>query len=221
MKIAIIDSGINPDHPHVGNVAGGISITPGGESEDYLDRLGHGTAVAGAIHEKAPDAELYAVKVFDRRLTTEFDVIIRAMEWSIRKRVDIISLSLGTRNPAHRERFEKVLTTGLIVVSAFEHKGQKVLPGSLDSVIGVTLDVDCPRDVYRIEMRGRRPVFRCSGYPRSIPGVPPSGNLNGISFAVANMTGFVARALAGCASPVALETKLMECAAECWTAAFP
>ena len=215
MKIAIIDSGINPDHPHVGNVAGGVSITSGGESEDYCDRLGHGTAVAGAIHEKAPDAELYAVKVFDRRLTAEFEALIRAIEWSIRKRVDIINLSLGTENPAHRERFERVLAAGLIVVSAFEHEGRKLLPGSLDSVIGVMLDRDCPRDVYRVEMRGRRPVFRCSGYPRSIPGVPPSRNLSGISFAVANMTGFVARALAGGASPVLLETVLAEDAAEC------
>jgi hypothetical protein len=214
MKIAIIDSGINQDHPHVGNVAGGIFITPGGESEDYLDRLGHGTAVAGAVHEKAPHAELYAVKVFDRRLRTEFDVIIRAIEWSIRKRVDIINLSLGTQNSSHRERFEAVLATGSIVVSAFEHNGQMLLPGALDSVIGVTLDADCPRDVYRVEMRGRRPVFCCSGYPRSIPGVPPSGNLNGISFAVANMTGFVARALAAGATPVLLETTLMGCAAE-------
>ena len=33
-----------------------------------------------------------------------------------------------------------------------------------------------------------------SGYPRSVPGVPPAKNLHGISFAVANATGFVARA---------------------------
>jgi len=37
-------------------------------------------------------------------------------------------------------------------------------------------------------------MFRASGYPRPVPGVPPARNLHGISFAVANMTGFVARA---------------------------
>ena len=36
--------------------------------------------------------------------------------------------------------------------------------------------------------------FAASGFPRSLPGVPPKRNLHGISFAVANMTGFVARA---------------------------
>ena len=37
-------------------------------------------------------------------------------------------------------------------------------------------------------------TFFASGYPRPLPGVPPARNLNGISFAVANMSGFVARA---------------------------
>jgi len=42
-----------------------------------------------------------------------------------------------------------------------------------------------------------RVEFSASGYARPIPGVPPERNLNGISFAVANMTGFVARACEG------------------------
>lgn len=39
-------------------------------------------------------------------------------------------------------------------------------------------------------------VARASGYPRPIPGVPPERNLKGISFAVANVTGVLARAMA-------------------------
>ena len=38
-----------------------------------------------------------------------------------------------------------------------------------------------------------------SGYPRDIPNVPRERNLKGISFAVANASGFVARALEACA----------------------
>ena len=34
-------------------------------------------------------------------------------------------------------------------------------------------------------------------YPRPIPGVPVEGNLNGISFAVANVTGMLARVAEG------------------------
>jgi hypothetical protein len=39
------------------------------------------------------------------------------------------------------------------------------------------------------------PVIVTSPYPRDIPGVPRERNVNGISFAVANASGFVARAL--------------------------
>ena len=38
-------------------------------------------------------------------------------------------------------------------------------------------------------------VFRASGFARPIPGIDPRRNLHGISFAVANMTGFLARAM--------------------------
>jgi Subtilase family len=199
MKIAIIDSGIHPDHPHVGGIAGGVAIA----SADHLDRLGHGTAVAAAIREKCPDAELYAVKVFDRRLSANIHVIIRALEWCATNRMDLVNLSLGTANPAHRAAFELALSNALLVVSAAE-----LLPGSLPQAIGVAPDPDCPRDAYRY----REAIFYASPYPRSIPGVPPEHNLHGASFAVANMTGFVARALAH-TPPAAIRAELIARAA--------
>jgi hypothetical protein len=183
MKIAIIDSGIHPGHPHVGEVAGAVEITLTGDSNDAIDRLGHGTAVAGAIREKAPDAELYAVKVFDRRLTANIDVILRALAWCRDHHMDLVNLSLGTENPAHRESFLRVLGDDLLVISA-----ANVLPGSLPQVIGVLPDPDCPRDAFRYHDG----VFHASPYPRPIPGVPVDRNLHGTSFAVANMTGLVA-----------------------------
>jgi hypothetical protein len=187
MRIAIIDSGIHPGHPHVGEVAGGVAITLSGESEDIIDRLGHGTAVAGAIREKAPQAELYAVKVFDRRLTANIGVILRALAWCRGHGMDLVNLSLGTDNPAHRESFISVLGNDLLVVSAAGS-----LPGNLPGVIGVAADPACPCDSFRYQ----EGIFYASPYPRPIPGVPVERNLQGISFAVANMTGLVARVLA-------------------------
>ncbi len=189
MKIAIIDSGVHPEHPHVDGVAGGVGVTPQGLIEDFIDRLGHGTAVAGAIREKAgSDAELYAVKVFDRRLTATIGVILRALQWCSDQRMDVVNLSLGTTNPAHRESFEKVLTNAPLVVGAAHS-----LPGDLPGVIGVAPDAECPRDSFRY----RDGVFYASPFPRPIPGVPPEHNLNGASFAVANMTGLIACFLIG------------------------
>ncbi len=206
VRVAVIDSGIHADHPHVGGVAGGVGIGPGGETADYLDTLGHGTAVAGAIREKAPDALLYAVKVFDRRLAASVETILRGIEWAIENRIDVINLSLGTHNPEHRQRFERVVQRAVaarvLIVSALRRGGRPLLPGSLNGVLAVGLDWDCPRDSYRTEVQDGRTVYYASGYPRPVPGVPREQNLNGISFAVANMTGFVARdMIAGTWSP--------------------
>ncbi len=188
MKIAIIDSGVCADHPHVGGIAGGVHVTAQGLADDFVDRLGHGTAVAGAIREKVgADAELYAVQVFENRLSATIDTIVRALAWCVEQGMDLVNLSLGTSNQAHRERFEQVLKDGPLVVSA-AHR----LPGDLPDVIGVAEDAECPRDAYRY----RNGVFYASPFPRSIPGVPPERNLHGVSFAVANMTGLLARHLA-------------------------
>ena len=70
------------------------------------------------------------------------------------------------------------------------------LPGSLPGAIGVRLDWSCARHSVRIaaDEDGRR-CFLASGFPRPIPGVSPVRNLGGISFAVANVTGVLARLL--------------------------
>ncbi len=166
----------------MGAVAGGVSFAGG----DWSDRLGHGTAVAGAIREKVPEASLYAVKIFDRRLGAEIDTIVHALEWCAAQRMDVVNLSLGTANADHRERFARVIALAPIVVSV-----AGLLPGTLEAVIAVAADPECPRDAFRF----RDGVFHASPYPRPIPGVPVERNLHGASFAVANMTGLVARAL--------------------------
>lgn len=188
MLIAIIDSGVNPRHPHVGNIVGGVEIRPTGTSENYLDYLGHGTAVAGAIHEKAPEAELYIIKVFHQALSTTIDQLLRALDHAIEKHADLINLSLGTKNNDHRERFapvvEKACHMGCRIVSA-----AGALPGTLPGVIAVTADKSVPRHQMRLESDFSAIA---SPYPRPIPGWPVERNLYGTSFAVANVTGLLA-----------------------------
>ena len=190
-RIAILDSGINPDHPHVGNVAGGVEISALGQSDNYIDRLGHGTAVAGAIHEKAPLAQILAVKIFDERLTATIDRLVAGIEWALLHDARVINLSLGTTNPKHRGRLEsvmeKAMDAGVRVVSALHVNGVPCFPGSLPGVLGVEVDVSMPRDEVRI--CGDRAT--ASPYPRPIPGLPQERNLSGISFAVANVSGYL------------------------------
>ena len=201
VRVAVIDSGVHAAHPHVGGVAGGVAFDPDGrEHGDFVDRLGHGTAVAATIREKAPDAELYAVKVFDRSLSTRIATLIAAIDWSASHGMHIVNLSLGTARVEHegalRDAVARAADRGAIIVAAAEDEGVRWLPGSLPGVIGVQLDASCPRHEYRVTGVNGSTRFRASGFPREIPDVPPERNLNGISFAVANMSGFVARARA-------------------------
>jgi subtilisin family serine protease len=200
VRVAIIDSGVHVAHPHVGSIAGGVGFDDDGRQHgDYLDRLGHGTAVTAAIKEKAPDAELFAVKVFDRTLGTRIATLIEAIDWAAEQGMDVANLSLGTskaeHEPALRDAVDRAAARGLLIVSARDDEGVRWLPGSLPGVIPVQLDWTCPREQYRIADVDGVTVFRASGFARPIPGVPPERNLNGISFAVANITGFVARRL--------------------------
>jgi subtilisin family serine protease len=210
MRIAVIDSGVHAAHSHVGGIAGGISISSdGGEDPDYTDRLGHGTAVTAAIHEKAPDADLFAVKIFHQSLACSIDCLVAAIDWSARNQMRLINLSLGTSKPEHEavlgSAVRRAADNGSTIVSAYEDSGVRWLPGCLPGVIPVALDWDCPREAYRTsKLPDERTLFHASGLPRPIPGVPPERNLRGISFAVANVTGLLARELSeDPASPIA------------------
>ena len=203
VTVAIVDSGVNVPHPHLPAVAGGVAIDlEGVEHEDYTDRLGHGTAVASAIHEKAPAADIYAVKVFEDALATSVPTLVRALDWASERGVRLVNLSLGTPNDFRADELapavERAIERGTIIVSAHEHEGQPMYPGCLEGVVGVMLSWDQPREtVTKVRLGSGGLALSASGYPRPIPGVPPERNLNGISFAVANATGVLAAALAG------------------------
>jgi hypothetical protein len=204
VRVAVVDSGVHPANPHIGVAVTGVRIGVDGVVDaDFVDRIGHGTAVAAVILEKAPDVELVAVRVFDRALSTTADVLARAIQWSAANGVRLINLSLGSANPARAEllggALDDAVAAGAIVVSAFESDGVMWLPGSLPNAVGVVLDRSCDRDMMAFEFDDRTQTHRwaASGYPRPIPGVPVERNLAGISFAVANVTGFLARLAGG------------------------
>ena len=136
VRVAVIDSGVNPMHPHVGGVAGGTAIAADGSSGgDYIDRLGHGTAVAAAIRERAPGAELLAVKVFNLRLSASIEALVGGIGWAAVHDSDLINLSLGTANRDHtaalRSAVVRAAEAGALVVAAGTHEGVAYLPGGL------------------------------------------------------------------------------------------
>jgi len=221
VQVAVIDSGVNPAHPHVGTIAGGIAIEDDGAVHgDVIDRLGHGTAVVAAIQEKAPGAELFVVRVFHETLSTNVEALVQALDWVAERGVQLVNLSLGTANAANADALagvvERMRAAGCILVSAHAHRGNSWYPGCLPGVVGVSLDPGCPRDaIGLVQGDGVRAV--ASGFARPIPGVPPERNLNGVSFAVANVTGTLARLVEGdpaVRSVEALGERLREAAME-------
>ncbi|CAH0498182.1 S8 family serine peptidase [Novosphingobium sp. CECT 9465] len=199
LRIAVIDSGVHPTHPHImaGRLLPGLSLLADGTvltgGEETLDRLGHGTAVTAAIQELAPDAMIVPIRVFRDGLRASARALAGALRCAIEARVELINLSLGTTNPAHGDVFaslaDDAAAAGALIVAAREADGVVCWPGCLPQVLGVGLDWDVRRGEPYLDSDG---VVFASGYPRPIPGVPQQRNIYGISFAVAQVTGWVA-----------------------------
>jgi hypothetical protein len=198
LKIAVIDTGVNANHPHICAPTRGVVFDSNDDEPSFEDVLGHGTAVTAAIQEKAPQAEYYILKLFGNTLRTTGSRLRRAIDWTIEHGMDVVNLSLGSTNWDHRPAMEALVAranaAGVLLVAARCSGNMPVLPGMLDGVIGVDVDWNLPRDRYRISEENGAVVLYASGFPRPLPGVPVACNLSGISFAVANVTGFVARA---------------------------
>ena len=67
VRVALIDSGINAGHPHVGGVAGGVGLHRTAdaikEQPEFSDVNGHGTACAGVVRWMAASADIFSVRV--------------------------------------------------------------------------------------------------------------------------------------------------------------
>src|SRR4029077_14782598 len=142
VMVAVIDSGVHAAHPHVGGVSGGFGIREDGTvADEYVDRLGHGTAVTAAIREKAPDAGILAIKVFWKSLTTNTAMLVRAIDEAAAEGAAVINLSLGTADMQHRAALDAAVARarglGAVVVAAHDDGGVRWLPGCLDEVIAV------------------------------------------------------------------------------------
>jgi hypothetical protein len=200
VRIALIDSGVNAQHSHVGFVAGGIgfSTSPDGQlvkSADYSDRLGHGTALAGVLRAKAPQAEIFAVKVFAERLQTSMAVLEAAIRWAIKHHLHLVNLSLGTANPDHRHRFLDLVAAanaqGTIIVASSPPGRSDVFPATLPSVIGVAGDDRCAWGEH-LHINNDPIPFRAHPHPRPLPGPAQARNFRGDSFSSAHISALLA-----------------------------
>ena len=127
IKVAILDTGIDLDHPDL-QVAGDVTFVPGTTSGD--DDNGHGTLVAGIIAALdnsigtvgiAPEVELYAVKVLDKKGTGTMRAIRRGIEWAIDNDMQVINMSFGVAaklGHGVRQALKEAYRAGIVIVAA-------------------------------------------------------------------------------------------------------
>lgn len=169
--IAVIDSGIDLDHPALtGNILQAISVIPssaygsGGYFSDAYegaqDYEGHGSHVAGIIAGQtddltigiAPETQIISIKALERygssaAGTTEW--LIRAIQYAISQKVDIINLSIGGSKSyvsAAQVVLQQAADAGILVVCAAGNiDGGSTPAGTIDypAAYDDTLAVTC------------------------------------------------------------------------------
>jgi subtilisin family serine protease len=113
VRVAVIDSGIDGDHPDfAGKIAGAKSFVGGSA---LTDEEGHGTFVAGLIAAGvnntigiaggAASAELLVAKVVDGNDLIDVEAEVKAIRWAVERDARVINMSLGGfRDPRDPDR---------------------------------------------------------------------------------------------------------------------
>jgi len=167
IKVAVMDTGIDYDHPDLGGGFGpGYRVAYGydfvgdaftGENtpvpdDDPDDCHGHGTHVAGIIGANgvmvgvAPDVTFGAYRVFGCTGYTWGDIMIAAMEMALADGMDILNMSIGSAFtwPQYPTAIAatRLVNKGMVVVASIGNEGAYGLysagaPGLGEKVIGV------------------------------------------------------------------------------------
>ena len=102
VRVCILDSGVDREHPLVGSLARSVAVTVGSDDEVQVeddhegDLCGHGTACAGIVRSLAPDVELTSVRVLGAGFTGSGNVLLAGLRWAVEQDFDVINMSLST-----------------------------------------------------------------------------------------------------------------------------
>lgn len=141
IKIGIIDSGINYNHPDLNGVyAGGYDFVQ--NDSDPMDVYGHGTHVAGTacagdndfgVVGVAPNCALYSLRVLNDDGVGSWSATIAAMDWAVKNNLQVVNLSLGSsKNPgtAVKITFDNAEKAGVFIAAAAGNSGNTAGKGS-------------------------------------------------------------------------------------------
>ena len=143
VSVAIIDSGIDKNHPDLrGKVKECVEGVKVDKKIDFVqckdgDSAGHGTACAGIISNIAPDVDFYSIKVLGAGGLGDGQAFLAGLEYAIKKRYQIINLSLGTTKPQLfaplHDLLDRAYQAGCIVVAAANNLPHPSFPSVFSS----------------------------------------------------------------------------------------
>jgi subtilisin family serine protease len=207
VRVAVVDTGIFSDHPDLqGKVDGGYDTFSKSELKDnYQDKNGHGTHVAGTIAANgarlkgvAPLARLYAVRVLDADGNGTVSGIIDGLVWCANNGIQVANMSLGSDKPsATLQRALRLATAkGVVVVAAAGNSGGAVgYPAAYPETIAVSAS-DSNDQIASFSSRGAEVKFVAPGV-NIVSSAMGGGyaNMSGTSMATPHVTGLAALAV--------------------------
>ena len=149
VTVAIIDSGIDPDHPAIGGrVVRSVVVERDGddfrvdENGEPGDVVGHGTACAGIIRSLAPDVDLVSVRVLGADNKGSGVAFAHGLDWVIEQGIGVANLSLSSKSEELFATFHDLVDRAyfrncLLVCSASNTPGVASYPSLYASVISV------------------------------------------------------------------------------------
>ena len=93
VEVAIIDSGVDTDHPLIASQLVNSYATDGFTSVE--DENGHGTHVAGIVAEGTPNIRIVPIRVLDKYGDGDIYNVVEGIYYAIEQQVDVINMSLG------------------------------------------------------------------------------------------------------------------------------
>ena len=148
VTVAIIDSGVEPDHPAVGGrLVRRLRVEPTDdgpqvmEDPEGVDLVGHGTACAGIVHRIAPGAALVSIRVLGADNRGGGSYFAAALEWVIAQRFGVVNLSLSSRSEAMAERFHELADEAYFANTLLVAAANNVIGASYPSLFAAVVSV--------------------------------------------------------------------------------
>ena len=206
VRVCILDSGVEPTHPLVGELESAVTIAVDEDGEtlvtedDVGDLSGHGTACAGIVRAVAPGCSLSSVRVLGQGFKGTGNILLAGLRHAVDEGFDLINMSLSTTKKPFaailHELADSAYFRRTVLVASAHNMPVESYPWKFSSVISVGSHEE--EDPLAFFYNPNPPVeFFARGVGVEVPWLGGrSSVVSGNSFATPHVTGICALILA-------------------------